>query len=169
MQKKLVQKCHFCDLQTSEDNVRDFPVAYHALISVEKISNESYDYLVLLRPTSPFRPKNLIERSIKILNENPDATSIRAVTQSSEHPYRQWLKDDKFITGLYSQEEEYNWPRQELPQMYFQTGDIEVIRRETILSGSISGDRVMAVLINKEEYLDIDNESDWKRAENNRS
>ena len=155
--------------ELAEDNVRDFPVAYHAITTIEKISSENYDYLVWLRPTSPFRPKNLIERCIEILNNNPDATSVRAVTPSSEHPYRQWTKDGRFIVGFDAKEEVYNWPRQELPQMYFQTGDIEVIRRETILSGSISGNKVMPVLIDNEEYLDIDNESDWKKAENHRS
>ena len=63
--------------------------------------------------------------------------------------------------------EPYNLPRQKLPQVYFQTGDIEIIRRETIMKGSISGNKILALIIRPEEMIDIDDMSDWKKAEKN--
>ena len=38
--------------------------------------------------------------------------------------------------------EPYNLPRQKLPAIYFQSGDIEIIKRSTLFKGSISGKNV---------------------------
>lgn len=150
----------------SGDTVPDFPVIEHALLELEKIYQEIIDAIVLLRPTSPLRPTRLIEVAAKILEGNPECSSIRAVVSSSEHPYRQWVSDGKFISGYVDEvHEPYNLPRQALPVAYFQSGDIEVVRRQTILDGSISGRRVMPLIINRDEMLDIDHEKDLIMAE----
>jgi len=52
-----------------------------------------------------------------------------------------------------------------IKELFFQTGDIEVIRRETIISGSISGDSVYPLIIEHEDMIDIDSKSDLDRAE----
>ena len=151
----------------ADDLVEDFPVALNALEEMEKHDNMIYDYVVWLRPTSPFRPEGLIERGIKLIEENPNATSVRAVTKSKEHPFRQWVISQGYINPFVgnSSREIYNIPRQELPDVYFQTGDIEIIRRKTLLTGSISGDHVLPIFIDQNQVLDIDEESDWNRAE----
>ena len=152
----------------SQDATQDFPVIHHALKQLEKIYSMKIDAIVWLRPTSPLRPKKLIERAIDILNSNPDCTSVRSVIESNEHPYRQWIMQDGFIKSVIDKEiayESYNLPRQKLPDVYFQSGDIEVVRRETILSGSISGDKVMPLIIKQDEMLDIDHFDDLNKAE----
>ena len=55
-------------------------------------------------------------------------------------------------------------PRQSLPDVYFQTGDIEVIRKETLLSGSISGDKIFPIMIEADSVLDIDSPADLENA-----
>jgi CMP-N,N'-diacetyllegionaminic acid synthase len=141
----------------SGDTVPDFPVAKHALIELEELYQETIDAIVWLRPTSPLRPGGLIEAAFKILEDEPGCSSIRAVVSSFEHPYRQWVSDGKFISGYVDKvHEPYNLPRQTLPSVYFQSGDIEVVRRQTILDGSISGNRVMPLIINRDAMLDID-------------
>ena len=62
-------------------------------------------------------------------------------------------------------EEPYNFPRQELPEAYFMTGDIEAARRETLLSGSVSGNKIYPLIINPEDKIDIDSIEDFKIAE----
>ena len=61
--------------------------------------------------------------------------------------------------------EPYNFPRQKLPEVYFQTGDLEIVRRSTLLGGSVSGQKVAPLIIERSEMLDIDELSDLKRAE----
>ena len=66
-----------------------------------------------------------------------------------------------FIYGFVNKiNESYNIPRQKLPTVYFQTGDIETIKRSTLLKGSISGNNVLPVFVKK--YLDLDHIIDFK-------
>lgn len=148
------------------DNTRDYPFMRHALDYFESIG-EIYDVYILLRPTSPLRPKGLIEKSISILKENPTATSVRAVAQTKEHPYRVLglNKDGSIDTFISNIEEPYNHPRQELPEVYSMTGDIEAARRETLLSGSVSGKKIFPLIINPEDKIDIDHIDDFRKAE----
>ena len=154
----------------AEDLTQDFAVLNHAMLQCQEIFNESADIFVLLRPTSPLRPAGLIEKSIDLLLKNPNASSVRAVAKSSQHTYRQWKSSNKYIEPFASPSkdvhEPYNLPRQLLPNIYFQTGDIEVIRRETLLSGSVSGKKILPILIESDQVLDIDNFSDLKDANN---
>ena len=74
-------------------------------------------------------------------------------------------KNGNYIRGFEkSIDEPYNLPRQKLPEIYFQTGDIEIIKRNTLISGSISGENVMPLLIDHSSMLDIDEISDLEFA-----
>ena len=152
--------------ELAQDDTPDYPVFRHALHTLEDIYDEQIDLIVLLRPTSPLRPPGLIERGVTMLQRFPEASSVRSVTLSKQHPFRQWKIMGDYIvgyeTGVF---EPYNLPRQQLPPVYFQTGDLEIIRRQTLLSGSISGERVLPLIIEPEEMVDIDHESDWHKAE----
>tara|TARA_A100000164_G_scaffold376933_2_gene415009 strand:+ start:232 stop:912 length:681 start_codon:yes stop_codon:yes gene_type:complete len=150
----------------AQDLTPDFPVFKHALFELEKIYNEKIDLLILLRPTSPNRPKGLIEIGVKKMIDNQKASSLRSVALSKEHPYRQWFQEGEYIKGFTKNiKEPFNIPRQIIPKSYFQTGDIEIIRRSTILKGSISGENVLPLIIKHSQILDIDSEKDWKNAE----
>ena len=152
----------------AKDLTQDFPVIEHALYTLEKKFLKKIDFLVILRPTSPLRPRKLIEKGIEILKNNPRATSVRAVTEVSQHPYRMWRKKSKYISSFISNndpklDEPYNKPRQILPKILFQTGDIEIVRRSTILAGSVSGDKILPILLNHNVVFDIDNLEDLKK------
>jgi YrbI family 3-deoxy-D-manno-octulosonate 8-phosphate phosphatase len=62
-------------------------------------------------------------------------------------------------------DEPYNMPRQKLPQTYWQTGHIDVIRRETIEAGSMTGEVVLPLILDPRYAVDIDTERDHERAE----
>ena len=84
----------------AQDDIKDYPVVRHALNFFEA-KNQIFDYYILLRPTSPMRPPGLIERAIKIFEDNPNATSVRSVAKIEEHPYRAWKQqDDGSISGF---------------------------------------------------------------------
>jgi len=150
----------------AQDDTQDYPVFIHALNTLEELYNEQIDVIILLRPTSPLRPPLLIEKGISLLQRFSEASSVRSVTLSKQHPFRQWkIMEDYMVgyeTGVF---EPYNLPRQQLPHVYFQTGDLEIIRRQTLLNGSISGERILPLIIEPEEMVDIDHESDWHKAE----
>lgn len=154
--------------EISGDEIQDFPVIRHALNELENKYQKQIDAIVWLRPTSPLRPPNLIERAIEILESFPECTSIRSVVKSKEHPYRQWFLQGSVIEGVIQDRgvnEPFNLPRQKLPDVYFQSGDIEVVRRDTILKGSMSGNKVAPLIMQQDEMLDIDHLDDLRGAE----
>jgi len=152
--------------ELARDNTPDYPVFKHALEYLEEEYSVNIDLITLLRPTSPLRPPGLIERGVELFDKHPDSTSIRSVTLTSEHPYRQWIQNGDYIKGLIENiHEPYNLERQELPVVYFQSGDIEIIKRQTLIDGSISGNKVSPLIINHQEMYDIDYEHDLRRAE----
>ncbi len=149
------------DKKISNDDTKDHPVIKDALLKSEKIYKTKFNYIILLRPTSPFREKNLIERSLKLLKKYNSTSSVRSVIKTKNHPYRSWILKKNFIYGFVDKiNESYNIPRQKLPTVYFQTGDIETIKRSTLLKGSISGNNVLPVFVKK--YLDLDHKIDFK-------
>ncbi len=150
----------------AEDDSQDYGFMRHALdFFIEH--KDYYDFLALIRPTSPLRPANLIEKSIEILTNNPAATSVRTVAPVKEHPYRVWsIAEDGSMTGFVeSKREPFNMPRQKLPNLYFQTGDLEMVRASTLLSGSVSGENVFPLVVSHDDMVDIDSLSDFHQAE----
>lgn len=62
--------------------------------------------------------------------------------------------------------EPYNLPRQALPEVYWQTGYVDAAWTRTVtIKNSMTGDRIMPLIINPDEWIDIDSPDDWQRAE----
>jgi N-acylneuraminate cytidylyltransferase len=155
----------------AEDNTTDLPVFEQALQWLA--GNEKYHprIVVQLRPTSPIRPRGLVDEAIRILLEHKDADSVRGVVPAGQNPHKMWrisgdhgpMKNLLDVPGI---EEPYNAPRQILPPIYWQTGHIDVIRTETITKGgSMSGGVIYPVIIDPRYTVDIDNLQDWRRYE----
>ena len=62
--------------------------------------------------------------------------------------------------------EPYNMPRQALPDVYWQTGYVDVAWADTMMSkNSMTGDRILPLVIDPSQWIDIDSPDDWRRAE----
>ena len=156
--------------ELAQDGTPDLPVFEHVLDWLE--DNEGYqpDFVVQLRPTSPIRPRGLLDRAIQILIDNPQKDSVRGVVPAGQNPYKMWQIDAQGelipLLSLAHIKEPYNAPRQALPPVYWQTGHIDVIRLEVILEKrSMTGDRIMPVRIDPAYAVDIDTPKDWERYE----
>jgi N-acylneuraminate cytidylyltransferase len=154
----------------AQDNTTDLPVFVHALKWLDE--NEGYkpDVVVQLRPTSPIRPRGLVDKAIEILLAHPDADSVRGVVSAGQNPHKMWRLTDenspmKNLLDVDGIDEPYNAPRQILPPVYWQTGHIDAIRAETILNGSMSGKNIYPLIIDSSFTVDIDNLQDWARYE----
>jgi len=156
--------------QYAQDDTPDLPVFKHALGWLA--DNEKYrpDFVVQLRPTSPLRPRGLVDRAVETLIEHKEADSARGVVPAAQNPHKMWalsnggaLQPLVKVKGL---NEPYNAPRQALPPTYWQTGHVDVIRAATILKkDSMSGETIWAVMIDPQYTVDIDTPNDWRRAE----
>jgi N-acylneuraminate cytidylyltransferase len=57
-------------------------------------------------------------------------------------------------------------PRQALPDVYWQTGYVDAAWADTILTkDSMTGERILPLVIDPSEWIDIDSPDDWRRAE----
>lgn len=155
----------------AQDTTLDFPVFENLLKTLQESENYVPDLVIQLRPTSPIRPVNLVDDAIEIILSDPAIDSVRGVVPSGQNPYKMWRidPDSKLMTGLLRVEgidEPYNSARQALPDTYWQTGHIDVIRTDVILeSRSMSGNQIKPIHINPDFTVDIDKPSDWQRAE----
>jgi len=157
--------------ELAQDRTPDLPAFEHALKWLEDIESYKPDFVVQLRPTSPLRPKDMVDGAIKILVENPDADSVRGVVPAGQNPYKMWRFNgyDRPMKPLLDVEgiaEPYNAPRQILPPTYWQTGHIDAIRIMTITrKHSLTGDTVYPLVIDPRYTVDIDTPADWVKYE----
>ena len=153
----------------AQDQTPDLPVFVHALEWLAE--NEGYkpDIVVQLRPTSPFRRLWHIDQSVARLIERPDADSVRTIIVPFQNPFKMWtVGADGIMQPLMQTEykEPYNMPRQALPDVYWQTGYVDAVWADTILTKqSMTGDRILPLIIDDGDWVDIDSPADWKRAE----
>jgi N-acylneuraminate cytidylyltransferase len=153
----------------SGDETPDLPVFKHALEWLK--SNEDYqpDIIVQLRPTSPFRKQEHIDRAVWSLIERPEADSIRTICIPFQNPFKMWKFDaNGYLQPLIDIDlpEPYNLPRQALPEVYWQTGYVDAAWVDTILQkDSMTGARILPLVIGADEWIDIDSPDDWRRAE----
>lgn len=155
--------------ELAEDDTTDLPVFQHALSWLEKYEGYKPDIVVQLRPTSPFRPPYCVDRAVRALLENPAADAVRAVVPSEQNPYKMWrIGADGLMRPLLTNgvAEPYNQPRQRLPQTYWQTGHVDVVRFDTLMhKNSMTGDTICPLVLDPSYTVDIDTLLDWERAE----
>jgi|TARA_R110001583_G_scaffold57863_1_gene172867 N-acylneuraminate cytidylyltransferase len=153
----------------SRDDSTDYETIKHALDEFKKIHKYAPEIIVHLRPTSPHRPLGIIDKCIKLLLRHSNADSLRCVTEctGAVTPYKMWnIKNEKQLSpviNLPGIKEPFNAPRQSLPKAYLQTGTVDVVKVETILKKrSMTGDKILAQIVEAEYALDIDDEDDLK-------
>lgn len=149
------------------DYSRDIETFQHALNALKNKDGYEPDLVVQLRPTSPIRPRGLIDDGIQKLAQDEQASSVRSMVRSKENPYKMWHQRGHYMSPVLSDPqipEAYNAPRQILHDTYFQTGHLDVIRPQCILGGSMSGGYISPIMIDPIYCLDIDTDDDWRLA-----
>ena len=155
--------------ELAQDDTPDLPVFQHALEWLAENEGFRAEIVVQLRPTSPLRPPECVDRGIDILNAHPEADSVRAVVLASQNPYKMWrISPEGRLVPLLKNggDEAYNTPRQLLPPTYWQTGHLDVVRTATLREkNSMTGDIVLPLLMEPAYAIDIDGPLDHDRAE----
>jgi len=155
----------------AQDATLDFPVFENLLRMIKEMENYVPDLVIQLRPTSPIRPVNLVDDAIELILSDDEIDSVRGVVPSGQNPYKMWKVDPSsgYMSGLLKVEgidEPYNSARQALPETYWQTGHIDVIRTSVITDQkSMSGKNIKPIFINPDFTVDIDKPSDWQKSE----
>lgn len=154
----------------AQDDTPDWPVFNHALRWL--LDHEGYqaDLVVNLRPTTPNRRVETIDRAIQTLIYQPEYDSLRSIRLAEYSPYKMVLmRPDGCIEPVVRPpncvNELWNMPRQALPTAYQGDGYVDIARAPVILDyGSMFGPRTLGFVID-EPAVDIDYEADLAQAD----
>lgn len=156
-------------VELAQDATPDLPVFDHALRYLKEHEGFNPEIVVHIRPTSPLRTVEDVERAISLIKAHPEADSVRSVVPSPITPYKMWRIIDGWMTPLLEvpgNPEPYNAARQLLPIVYWHVGCVDVIHGRTILEKkSMAGKKILPLILSDSRIVDIDSEFDFTVAE----
>ena len=125
---------------------------------IERVE-KSYDFVVLLQPTNPLRPKKMFKEAIKLLEEKKSDSLI--TVSLSEHKLGK-IKHSAFKPYTYK----FGQRTQDLEPLYYENGLLYLCSYELAKSGKLISENPTAMIIEHPfASVDIDTELDWKWAE----
>jgi CMP-N,N'-diacetyllegionaminic acid synthase len=145
-------------LSTDKSNIIDTLIYTTKL--AEKLQNQKFDYVVLLQPSSPNRKKSEIDKSIKkIINSDFDSL-ISLSSLNSTHPEKmKKIQKNKILDYVKGSAE--NPPRQNLEVLYVPSGNLYIVKRDILIKQkTLTGKKQTFYLIDKNDYVNIDNNDD---------
>lgn len=139
------------------DTSRTEPVLAHV---IESLKGTTFDYLILLQPTSPLRKSDDIDEAFNKLLASY-ANSLISVCSNNYHPYKSLrINNEGFLEGIINNEYPF-FPRQELPQTYSANGAIYIIKvKDFIKNHSLITSKTLHFKMSIERSLDIDSKID---------
>lgn len=137
----------------------DFEPTVSALRHVLESISENIDHIILLQPTNPLRPENLLRDAMAIYHQQ-NYNSLFTVT-------RNYQKLGK-ING--HQFEPFNYKpgqrSQDLEPLYFENGLLYICQPELILKGKIIGEQAFPMVVDHPfSEVDIDTQDDFDYAD----
>ena len=114
---------------------------------------------MLLQPTTPFRTANLIDKSISMLENRKDCSSIVSIVDvGAYHPYRMYkLEKHSEMKQLIKGRFDPMCPRQSLPKLFIRSGDIYLTTYKTLFEeDSLIGSFPIGLEIDHENAINID-------------
>lgn len=119
----------------------------------------NFEYVIILQPTSPFRPVNLISNAMEKINSQK-LTSLFSV--STLHKKFGKIIGSKFFPRNY----ELGQRSQELKELYFENGLLYIVSINLVLNKTlINQDSFPLIDDSLESTIDIDSETDFRKAE----
>jgi N-acylneuraminate cytidylyltransferase len=135
-----------------------------------KEEGRQYDCFSILRPTSPFRLPETIQRAWKAFRAEQGVDSLRAIEKCQQHPGKMWVvRDNRMMPLLPLGPPEQPWHSsqyQSLPEVYVQNASLEIAWTKIIFEkNTIAGNVLMPFFTKDYEGFDVNSEYDWNLAE----
>jgi len=156
--KKYGAKVHWRNTELATDKVTLDPVIYNAYKVIKDSENKEYDYVITLQSTSPLLRTASLDSAIdKIVNGKEITTIISAINDT----HLSWKKSNNSYLPNY--EKRVN--RQQLPQIYKETGSFFISHYSVVREDSRIGEKVDLFELPSDEAIDIDTYEDWALCE----
>jgi len=141
----------------------------HTLKKLREDGRE-YDCCSLLRPTSPFRLPETIQRAWQAFLAEEGVDSLRAVEKCRQHPGKMWVvRGNRMMPLLPLSPSEQPWHSsqfQSLPEVYVQNASLEIAWTRVVFEKrTIAGDVLMPFFTENHEGFDVNSPYDWDLAE----
>jgi len=129
-----------------------------------------YDCFSILRPTSPFRQPETIQRAWREFLQEEGVDSLRAVEKCRQHPGKMWVVRGKRMMPLLPlSPAEQPWHSSQypsLPEVYVQNASLEIAWTRVVFEGhTIAGTVIMPFFTQGYEGFDVNDVEDWWVAE----
>lgn len=141
------------------------PSSEFIVYTLEKMRKEgnSFDYFILLEPTSPLRDVEDVDKSIEMLIDSPESESCVGVCMSGTiHPaFMVTVGDNGFLQAL--NPEQQTLRRQDLPKVYFFEGSVYVSSVEAYLKKrTFYHDKTLPYVVPEWKSHEVDDYVDFK-------
>lgn len=127
----------------------------------------NFDAVCILQPTTPFRADGFIDAAIqKFIDSGADSLVSVLPVPHEYNPHWCFEIDKKDNLNIATGEPKIISRRQDLPNAYHRDGSIYVTKTATIINkNSLYGNSIAYIFSPQENYVNIDTEADWKKAE----
>lgn len=130
----------------------------------------TFDCFSILRPTSPFRQAETIERAWREFLSEKGVDSMRAVEKVKQHPGKMWIVRGRRMSPLLPLGPPgnpwYSNQYQSLPEVFIQNASLEIGWTRVVLEdGTIAGNVLMPFFTQGYEGFDLNDPIDWQMAE----
>ena len=141
----------------SQDNSPDQEWIDHALFRLNGNGDIGKYEFAILRPTNPFRSIRFIQQAVKLFNDHPEASEVRAIREVNEHPYKMWVSVGETIEPLIPLMA-YKYPTTRMLPIFVQGAGIEIRRPD-------SQGPVIPIFATQIEGIDLDTKEQWDYCE----
>ena len=129
-----------------------------------------YDCFSILRPTSPFRQAETIQRAWQAFLAEEGVDSLRAVEKCQQHPGKMWVvRGKRMVPLLPLSPAEQPWHSSQypsLPEVYVQNASLEIAWARVVFDErTIAGNVIMPFFTYSHEGFDVNQPDDWQLAE----
>lgn len=153
--------------EISGDRSTDYDFVVHALDWLAKEGREP-DFLVHIRPTTPFRDPSLIDAAVEAFVHASQGTALRSVHEMSESAYKTFeIAASGQLKRLGSDDtamDSANNARQQFPSTYVANGYVDVLSSGFVRkTGLLHGDHVLPFIT--PPVVEVDTEDDFAHLE----
>jgi N-acylneuraminate cytidylyltransferase len=138
-------------------------------LSLLQENGRDYDCFSILRPTSPFRLPQTIQKAWRAFKGEKGVDSLRAVEKCKQHPGKMWVvRGNRMVPLLPLTPPEQPWHSsqyQSLPEVYVQNASLEIAWSRVVFEGrTIAGNILMPFFTKDYEGFDVNSAYDWNLA-----
>lgn len=149
--------------ELATDTAGTYDVLLHALNYYEQ-QGKTYDVVILLQNTSPFRTSEQVKEALALYNSNLDM--VVSVKECSANPYYCVFEEDKEGFLNISKGDGSITRRQDAPKVYEYNGAIYVINPKSLKEMPLyKFTKRIKYVMDEKSSLDLDTMNDWHMAE----